>query len=206
MTEGIARRLLGNPGAADGILHRALENGFMEVVAATLGGQAVHVHARGGEDPLPPRVPAGVRAIARQGVGQLDPAGGHLVTRQGDGQMLGPVGPDDVVEPRELDAEHLVIDVALDPMDVRLLGATAVVSGADGLADPVEKSRLRGAGRPGFTDGERRREATCEQDGIGDLAVRSNGEGHAHTTPLCSCGQNIAERVGVRKAYPTGDA
>src|SRR5216684_512642 len=32
-------------------------------------------------------------------------------------------------------------DVPLDPMDIRLLGAPAVVSGADGLADPVEKPR-----------------------------------------------------------------
>ena len=36
--------------------------------------------------------------------------GANLVTRQDDGQMLGPLGADDVVEPRELDAEHLAIE------------------------------------------------------------------------------------------------
>jgi len=100
--------------------------------------------------------------------------------------MLRSLGPDDIVEPRELDAEHLAIekeqgtqslvlgrgrhlvvngkggqecrdlggaqlsrvalaveeDVPLDPMDVGLLGATTVVSGADGLADLIEKARL----------------------------------------------------------------
>src|SRR3990172_12213204 len=67
-TEGMARRLLGDPGAADGILHRSLENGFVEVVAATLGAEAVHVQARGGGDPLPPPGPgrrSGTCASAR---------------------------------------------------------------------------------------------------------------------------------------------
>jgi hypothetical protein len=36
--------------------------------------------------------------------------GAHLLTRQDDGQMLGPLGSDDIVEPRELDAEHLAIE------------------------------------------------------------------------------------------------
>ena len=145
--------------------------------------------------------------------------------------MLGPLGPDDVVEPWELDAEHLAIeeeqgaqglvlgggsdfvvngergqeggdlggahlsrvalameeDVTRDPLDVRLLGASAVLPGADGLADPVEKPRLRGAGRSGFTDGKRRREGTFAEDGIGDLAVRPNGASHRHNAPFCSC-------------------
>jgi hypothetical protein len=39
----------------------------------------------------------------------------------------------------------------------------AVVSRADGLVDPVEKSRLRDAERTGFTDGERRREGVGGQ-------------------------------------------
>ena len=75
-------------------------------------------------------------------------------------------------------------DEPLDPMDVHLIGASAVVAGADGLADPVEKSWLWCAGRTGFTDGERRREGTCGQDGIGDLAVRPNGDSHAHNAPF----------------------
>jgi hypothetical protein len=122
--------------------------------------------------------------------------------------MLGPLGPDHVVEPRELYAEHLAIekeqsaqslvlgggrhfvvngkrgqercdlggaqlsrvaltveeDVPLDPVDVRLLGATTVVPRADGQADLIEKARLWGVGRTGFADGERRREVPT--DGI----------------------------------------
>jgi hypothetical protein len=101
--------------------------------------------------------------------------------------MHGPFGPDDVVEPRQLDAEHLAVekeqgaqglvlggggdfplngergqeggdlcgthlggvalaveeDVALDPVDVRLLGAPAVLAGLDGLADAIEEAGLR---------------------------------------------------------------
>src|SRR5712692_9628459 len=108
--------------------------------------------------------------------------GADLLARQHDRQVLGPLGPDDVVEPRQLDAEHVAIqkqqgaqrlvlgrgrdfvldrergqelgdlggahlhgmalavekDVALDPVDVRFLGATAVVSRADSLSDAVE--------------------------------------------------------------------
>ena len=45
-------------------------------------------------------------------------------------------------------------------MDVRLLGATAVVAGADRLAHAVEKPRLRRADRTGFTDGRVRADRT----------------------------------------------
>ena len=109
--------------------------------------------------------------------------GADLVPRQHDGQMQGPLGADDVVEPRKLDAEHLAVekeqgaqglvlgggrdlvvngergqeggdlgcahlgrvalaveeDVPPDPVDVRLLGAAAVVAGAD-------RPRARGRG------------------------------------------------------------
>jgi hypothetical protein len=46
-------------------------------------------------------------------------------------------------------------DVPLDPVDVRLLGSTAVVAGADGLAHAVEKPGLLGLPR-GLTNGEQR--------------------------------------------------
>src|SRR5713226_7588115 len=59
-------------------------------------------------------------------------------------------------------------DVPLDPVDIRLLGAPAVVSGAARLAAPVEKPRLRGAGPTRFTDGAHRREGTRRRDGIAD--------------------------------------
>ena len=41
-------------------------------------------------------------------------------------------------------------DVATDPRDIGLLGAAAVMSGADGYADAVEQSWLERAGRVGF--------------------------------------------------------
>jgi hypothetical protein len=171
--------------------------------------------------------------------------GADLVARQHDGQMLGPLGPDDVVEPREVDAEHLAIqkeqgaqglvlggggdlalhgegrqergdfggahlgrvalaveeDVALDPVDVRLLGAAAVVADADGLAHAVEKSWLRQVGWTGFTDSRRCREGACCQDGIGVNRPMSD-YGHAGNAPFCSWVSNIAERVGTRKTNP----
>ena len=152
--------------------------------------------------------------------------GADLVPRQHDGEVQGPLGPDDVVEPRKLDAEHLVVekeqgaqglvlgggrdlvvngerrqergdlggahlgrvalavkdDVPLDPVDVRLLGSAAVVAGADGLAHAVEEPGLRGAGRAGFMDGERPRESTSRQFGIGPPAARPKGD-RAHTRP-----------------------
>jgi hypothetical protein len=117
--------------------------------------------------------------------------GANLVPRQHDGEVQGPLGANDVVEPRKLDSEHLAVeeeqgaqslvlgggrdlavngerrqergdfggahlsrvalaveeDVPLDPVDVRLLGAAAVVAGADGFAHAVEEPGLRGAGR-----------------------------------------------------------
>jgi hypothetical protein len=39
--EGVARGGLGDSGAADRILHRPLKDGFVEVVTATLAGDAV---------------------------------------------------------------------------------------------------------------------------------------------------------------------
>ena len=47
----------------------------MEVVTATLAGDAVHVDARGREDPLPSPGSARVRVLAEERAGQLDPAG-----------------------------------------------------------------------------------------------------------------------------------
>ena len=43
-------------------------------------------------------------------------------------------------------------DVAADPGDIRLLGATAIVPDADGLADAVEQARLGRVGRAGLAD------------------------------------------------------
>jgi hypothetical protein len=73
--EGVARGGLGDSGAADRILPRPLKDGFVEVVTATLAGDAVHVEARGREEPLPSQGSARVRVLAEERAGQLDPAG-----------------------------------------------------------------------------------------------------------------------------------
>ena len=75
VTEGMARRRLGDPGGTDGILHRSLKHGFVKVVPASLAGDGLHVETRGGEDPLPAPFAAGVRVLAQQRAGQFDPAG-----------------------------------------------------------------------------------------------------------------------------------
>ena len=62
MPKGVVRGWLGDPGAPDRLLHRPSKDGFVQVVPATLAGDAVHVHARGREDPLPSAGPAGVAA------------------------------------------------------------------------------------------------------------------------------------------------
>lgn len=190
---GVARGGLGDSGAADRILHCPLKDGFVEVVTAMLAGDAVHVDARGREDPLPSPGSARVRVLAEERAGQLDPAGAvpkvvfvlpahplevreqvclhrgrqhggaivvplavadgelvrrdidvlraqataleqpqsgavpqdrheprhsvealedgaDLLARQEDGQMQGPLGPDDRVEPGQVDAEHLTVE------------------------------------------------------------------------------------------------
>ena len=75
VSEGVARGELGNARGTDGVLHRALENGFVEMVAAALPGETIHVESRGGEDSLPRPFPTGVRVLPQEGSGQLDPAG-----------------------------------------------------------------------------------------------------------------------------------
>src|SRR5712691_2031511 len=75
VTEGVAGGRLGNAGRADRVLHGPLENGFVEMVAAPLAGEPVHVDARRREDPLPAPLTARVRVLARERSRQLDPAG-----------------------------------------------------------------------------------------------------------------------------------
>jgi len=66
-------------------------------------------------------------------------------------------------------------DVALDPMDVRLLGAVAVVAGADGLADAIEEPRLRRLGRTGLVHEEPRAERFFRRHGVHDASARASG-------------------------------
>ena len=120
------------------------------------------------------------------------------------GKCTGPLGPDDLVEPGQVDAEHLAVEkeqgaqglvlggggdlplnsergqecgdfrgahfrrmtlaveeyVALDPVDIGLLSASAVVAGLDGVADAVEEAGLRRLRRAALL-GHRRDAATA---------------------------------------------
>jgi hypothetical protein len=67
--EGMARGGLGDAGGTDRVLHGALENGFVEMVAATLAGNVVHVESRGREDPLPRPFTPSVWVLAEEGSG-----------------------------------------------------------------------------------------------------------------------------------------
>ena len=69
VTEGMTRGRLGNSGGADGILDSPLEDRFVKVMAAPLAGGAVHLEARGREDPLPSPVSAGARILAQERAG-----------------------------------------------------------------------------------------------------------------------------------------
>ena len=75
VAEGVAGGALGDALTAYRLLHRALQHGFVQVVAAALTGLAVQVRTGGGEDPLPDPLAAGVGVFAAEGPGQLDPAG-----------------------------------------------------------------------------------------------------------------------------------
>src|SRR5262249_61751019 len=70
----MARGGLGNPRAPDRVLDRPLEDRLVQVVAATLTGHAVYIEASRREDPLPSPGSAGVRVVAQERAGQLDPA------------------------------------------------------------------------------------------------------------------------------------
>src|SRR5262245_55077370 len=76
--EGVAERVAGGPlGDAGGhhrVLHRTLEDRFMQMMATTLAGDLVHVGARGWKDPLPSPLTARVRILPREGPRQVNPA------------------------------------------------------------------------------------------------------------------------------------
>ena len=65
---------LGMPLLRTACSDRALQHGFVQVVAAALAGLAVQIGAGGGEDPLPEPLAAGAGVLAGEGPGQLDPA------------------------------------------------------------------------------------------------------------------------------------
>jgi len=75
VAEGMRRGPLSEACPTDGLGHGALYHGLVQVMTAALARGAVEVEAGGRKDPLPRPLPAGVRILAGQGPGQLDPAG-----------------------------------------------------------------------------------------------------------------------------------
>jgi hypothetical protein len=146
-----------------------------------------------------------------------------LLPRQHDWEALGPLGPDDVVEPGQIvfqdfavkekeRAQRLVLrgrrdllldgqraqelrdlgrshlrgvtlaveeDIAPDPGDGGLLGATAVVPSPDGFSHAVEQSSFRRSGRSCLMDGQGPAEDCAGKRRIRDRGIRLKGD-HAH--------------------------
>jgi hypothetical protein len=62
-------RRVWNARGADGILHCALENGLVEMVAAPLPGDAIHIESGGRKDPVPRPFAPGMRVLPEEGSG-----------------------------------------------------------------------------------------------------------------------------------------
>ncbi|SRR6266536_275683 len=72
--KGVAAHALGDARAESGGPDRALQDRFVEVMAAAVAGQSVDVDARGRKDPLPGPFAPCVGVLPREGPRQLDPA------------------------------------------------------------------------------------------------------------------------------------
>jgi hypothetical protein len=75
MPEGVAAGLLRDAGDEDGLFDRALQDGFVKMMAAVLTRAVVGVEARGGEDPLPEPLAAGAGVFLDERVGERHVAG-----------------------------------------------------------------------------------------------------------------------------------
>src|SRR5438034_11848750 len=78
MPERVTARVLGDAGLAQRALDGALNDGFVQVMAAPLAGEAIHIVSDRREHPLPAERASGVRILSRERVGQGDPAGAGL--------------------------------------------------------------------------------------------------------------------------------
>src|SRR6185369_14068262 len=87
VAEGVAGDALGEAGSGGGELDGALEHGFVDVGAAPEAGRKVEVPARGGEEPLPGPLEAGVRGLAGDRGGKGD--GAEIALAVGAEDLLG---------------------------------------------------------------------------------------------------------------------
>src|SRR5262245_15323986 len=70
----VARGGLGDAHAPHSVLDGPLEDRFVQVMAAPLASEVVHIDARRWEDPLPPPLATGFRILARQCPWQFNPS------------------------------------------------------------------------------------------------------------------------------------
>src|SRR5882762_3493725 len=78
MPERVTARMLDDAGLAQRALDGTLDDGLVQVVAAALAGEGIHIVPGGRECPLPAELASGVRVLSRQRVGHGDPAGAGL--------------------------------------------------------------------------------------------------------------------------------
>src|SRR5882762_6333913 len=78
MPERVTARMLNDAGLAQRALDGTLDDGLVQVMAAALAGEAIHVVPGRRECPLPAELASGVRVRPRQRVGHGDPAGAGL--------------------------------------------------------------------------------------------------------------------------------
>src|SRR5439155_22186816 len=78
MSERVTARVLEDAGLAQRALDGTLDDGLVQVMAAALAGESLHVVAGRREHPLPAELASGVRVLPRQRVGHGDPAGAGL--------------------------------------------------------------------------------------------------------------------------------
>src|SRR5213594_3388770 len=82
MPERVTARVLEDAGLAqralDGTLDGTLDDRFVQVMAAPLAGEAIHVVSGRREHPLPADLASGDRVLSRQRVAHGDPAGAGL--------------------------------------------------------------------------------------------------------------------------------
>src|SRR6266850_4009667 len=75
MPERVTARVLEDAGLAQRPLDGTLDDRLVQVMAAALAGESIHVVPSGREHPLPAELASGVRVLPRQRVGRGDPAG-----------------------------------------------------------------------------------------------------------------------------------
>src|SRR5438034_10746868 len=123
MPERVTARVLGDAGLAQRALDGALNDGFVQVMAAPLAGEAIHIVSGRREHPLPAELASGVRILSRERVGQGDPAGAGL-----DVHAMLPAYSLDLREQAGLAAVGSMVTRSLAPLPLRTISWLAATS------------------------------------------------------------------------------